>query len=251
MNVLHSYANARLFGESYGEGPVKVVWLHGWARRGGDFAAAATALAIRDISSVSLDLPGFGATPAPSTAGGARHYATLVVPAIEELADDPLVLVGHSFGGTVATILAATRPDLVRALVVVGSPLVRRSPSGRAPLAYRATKALNKYGVVSERRLERARQKYGSRDYRQAHGVMREVLVASVNESYEDELTSLRVPVALVWGAEDREVPPAIARRAGELITSAHTLHVVAGVGHLVPTEAPEELVLAVERALS
>jgi len=33
--------------------------------------------------------------------------------------------------------------------------------------------------------LEAARQKYGSRDYRDATGVMRDVLVASVNESYE------------------------------------------------------------------
>jgi pimeloyl-ACP methyl ester carboxylesterase len=251
MSVLRSYANARLFGESYGEGPVKVVWLHGWARRGADFAAAASTLAARGVSSVALDLPGFGATPPPSAPGGARLYAELVLPALEELADLPLVLVGHSFGGTVATVVAATHPELVHSLVLVGSPLVRRASTRRAPFSYRATRWLNKYGVVSERRLERARQRYGSSDYRNAQGVMRAVLVASVNESYEVELGDLIAPVSLLWGAEDREVPTEIARQAGGLIVSEHAMHVVEGVGHLLPTEAPEELVLAVERALA
>jgi pimeloyl-ACP methyl ester carboxylesterase len=251
MSVLRSYANARLFGESYGEGPVRVVWLHGWGRRGGDFAAAAATVAAGGVASVALDLPGFGATPVPREPGGARHYAELIVPALEELAVDPLVLVGHSFGGTVATVVAATHPQLVRSLVLVGSPLLRTAGTSRSPLAYRATRWLNGHGVLSERRLERARQKYGSSDYRNAEGVMRAVLVASVNESYEAELTSLHAPVALVWGGEDREVPPQVARRAAEMISSEHSLRFLEGVGHLVPTEAPEELALAVERALA
>jgi pimeloyl-ACP methyl ester carboxylesterase len=251
MSVLRSYANARLFGESFGEGPVRVVWLHGWARRGGDFAPAAATLAARGVASVALDLPGFGATPVPREPGGARHYAELVLPALEELASEPLVLVGHSFGGTVATVVAATHPELVRALVLVGSPLLRRTSSSPAPFAFRATKWLNRHGVLSEGRLERARQKYGSSDYRNAQGVMRAVLVASVNESYENELASLAAPVELVWGGEDQEVSPDVARRASELIPGEHSLRVLEGVGHLVPTEAPDELMHAVERALA
>lgn len=249
--MLRSYANARVFGESYGEGRVTVVWLHGWSRRGSDFATAASALAARGVASVTLDLPGFGATPVPALPGGARHYAELVVPALEELAVAPLVLVGHSFGGTVATVVAATRPELVRALILVGSPLVRGPATRRSPLAFRLTKRLHKYSLVSDARMEGARQKYGSSDYRQAQGIMRSVLVASVNESYEEELASLVAPVDFVWGDEDREVPPEIARRASTLVSGAKELHVLPGVGHLVPTEAPDELVTAVARALA
>lgn len=249
--MLRSYAHASLFGESYGEGPVKVVWLHGWARRGDDFASAASTLASRGVASVALDLPGFGATPAPSTPGGARLYAGLVVPALEELATDPLILVGHSFGGTVATVVAAQRPDLVRALVLVGSPLLRGASSRRGPLRYRSARWLNKHGLVSDRRLENARQKYGSNDYRRADGVMRAVLVTSVNESFENELTALCAPVELLWGADDHEVPLDVAYRAAALLTGAVEVQVLAGVGHLVPTESPGALVDAVSRALA
>ncbi len=94
--------------------------------------------------------------------------------------------------------------------------------------------------------MESARQKYGSRDYRNASGVMRDVLVISVNESYEDELARLEVPVTLLWGDADREVPLDVATRASARLTTTHTLRSIHGVGHLVPTDAPGELVRVV-----
>jgi len=65
-----------------------VLWLHGWARRGEDFRAVALELAQRGVASVALDLPGFGASPVPGLAGGARHYAELILPAGE--GDSPM-----------------------------------------------------------------------------------------------------------------------------------------------------------------
>jgi pimeloyl-ACP methyl ester carboxylesterase len=249
--VLRAYGDGNLFGEPYGEGPIRVVWLHGWARRGQDFAPAASQLASAGVASVAFDLPGFGSSPAPASSGGARHYAELLVPALRGLGDEPLVLVGHSFGGRVATVIAATDPELVRALVLTGVPLIRTSATAKSPLAYRLVRWLHGRGLLGDRRLEAARQKYGSPDYRRASGVIRDVLVTTVNESYEDELRRLRAPVAMVWGALDGEVPVDVARRAATMVASPHTLRVVEGVGHLLPTEAPGELVDTVREALA
>jgi pimeloyl-ACP methyl ester carboxylesterase len=236
--VLRAYGDGTVFGEPFGAGAVRVIWLHGWGRRGQDFAEAASDLARRGVASVALDLPGFGASPAPSVAGGARHYAELVMSALTEAGEGPFVLVGHSFGGTVASVVAANHPEIVRALVLTGAPLLRR-PSGRkSPRTYRALRWLHARNLVNDDRLEAARQKYGSRDYRNARGVMREVLVISVNESYEDELERLDVPVTLLWGEADTEVPPDVATRAGALLTT-HTLRTLPNVGHLLPTDAP------------
>lgn len=244
--MLRAYGDGNIFGEPFGQGPVQVIWLHGWARRGQDFGAAATDLARRGVASVALDLPGFGSSPPPSTAGGARYYAELVLPALREMGDGPFVLVGHSFGGTVACVLAADHREIVRSLLVTGAPLLRRPSSTPSPLAYRLLRWLHARGVASDRRMEAARQRYGSSDYRRATGVMRDVLVMSVNESYEDELIRLDVPVTLLWGEEDREVPPDIARRVSALLTTPHTLQSLQGVGHLLPSEAPDELANAV-----
>jgi pimeloyl-ACP methyl ester carboxylesterase len=249
--VLRAYGDGKLFGEPYGEGPVRVVFLHGWARRGADFAACASELAARGVTCVALDLPGFGSSPDPTLAGGARHYATLVAPALSEMSDDPLVLVGHSFGGRVATVLAADHPALVRALVLTGVPLVRLSAPSRPPWRYRLTRFARAHGWVSEATMETARQRYGSADYRNARGVIRDVLVANVNESYEVELARVTVPVAMIWGELDLEVPVSVADRAAALLQAPHTFRSVVGVGHFLPIEAPHEVVRAVEELLA
>ncbi len=240
--VLRAYGDGNIFGEPYGQGPVRIVWLHGWARRGQDFAAAASELARRGVASVALDLPGFGASTAPAVAGGARRYAELVMPALKEIGDGPFVLVGHSFGGTVACVIAANNPEVVRSLVLTGAPLLRSPSSRSSPMVYRALRWLHARRLVRDARLEAARQKYGSRDYRDATGVMRDVLVASVNESYEEELARLEVPVTLLWGEEDHEVPLDVATRASGLLSTTHTLQSLHGIGHLLPSEAPDAL---------
>lgn len=247
--VLTALGDGTLFGESFGEGPVRVIWLHGWARRGQDFAAAARELAQRGIASLAIDLPGFGASLAPAHAGGARYYADLVAPAIPE-GDDALVLVGHSLGGRVAAVLAAARPERYREVILVGAPLLRGSP-GRPPRRYRIVRALARRHLLSPARLEAARQRYGSADYRNANGVIRDVLVTMVSESYENELARLSMPVHLLWGANDTDVPVDVARRALGMITAPSRLTVLDGVGHLVPTESPDALVRAVLEALA
>jgi pimeloyl-ACP methyl ester carboxylesterase len=249
--VLRTYGDVNLFGESFGEGKVRVLWLHGWARRGEDFTLAASSLAQQGVASVALDLPGFGASPLPSSPGGARHYAELILPAVRQLADEPLVLVGHSFGGTVAAVVASEHPELVASLVLTGAPLLRNPSGSRSPSVYRAIRWLHARGLLSDARMEKARQRYGSSDYRRAQGLLRDILVANVNESYEPELSSLNVPVTLLWGENDRDVPLDVAIRAGALLRGPHSLLVLPGIGHLLPLEAPEELTNAVVKALA
>ncbi len=247
--MLTALGDGTLFGEYYGEGPVRVIWLHGWARTHQDFSGAAHQLAARGVSSLGLDLPGFGASGEPGTVGGARLYADLLSGVIGAAGED-LVLVGHSFGGTVAAVLGARAPERFRSLVLTGAPLLRRAPA-RAPWRYRLVRALAARHLIGPDRLEAARQRYGSLDYRRASGVMREVLVASLGESYEDELARLRLPVHLLWGGADTEVPVSVAERAITVLGGAHELRVLEGVGHLVPTEAPDALAEVVAGALA
>jgi pimeloyl-ACP methyl ester carboxylesterase len=245
--VLRAFLDGAVFGTTTGEGAPSVLLLHGWRRTHEDFDRVADALESRGVSSVALDLPGFGATPAPAAGMGARGYAAQLAGLVESLASsgEPPVLVGHSFGGRVATCLAASSPSAVAGVVLSGVPLVRASmPRGRASLRYRAVRAAARFGLLSESRLEAARRRYGSADYRAATGVVRDVLVATVGESYEAELAALRCPVALVWGADDTTAPLAVAVAAQRLVPAA-TLEVLDGVGHLVPTEAPERLAAA------
>ncbi|NNN01703.1 MAG: alpha/beta hydrolase [Acidimicrobiaceae bacterium] len=249
--MLQAYGNGELFGEAFGDGPVQVLWLHGWDRRGSDFARPAAILADAGVASVALDMPGFGASPPPHEVGGARRYAELLLPVIRDLSPEPLFIVGHSFGGRVAVSLAAAHPEVVGSLVLTGVPLLRQDGTRQPVPAYRLIRWLHRRGLIGERRMEQARQKYGSPDYRNARGAMRDVLVICVNESYEEELQRITCPVVLLWGEGDGEAPVQIARRARELLKGPSSLRVLSGVGHLVPTIAPEELAKTVLQSMT
>jgi pimeloyl-ACP methyl ester carboxylesterase len=98
--------------------------------------------------------------------------------------------------------------------------------------------------------MERARQRYGSSDYRAAVGVMRPVLVRMIAEDYAESVAAVRCPVELVWGDDDDVVPLAMARTLVSTIPEAR-LTVCPGAGHFVPTAAPADLRAAVERLVS
>ena len=200
-----------------------------------------------------MDLPGFGATPPPETAIGARDYARLLLPVLDEFEQPPL-LVGHSFGGRVAVCLAAEHPDRVRGTLVTGAPLLRLGPGKNPPAAYKLARLLNRYGVVSNSAFEAMKRKRGSADYRAATGVMRDILVTVVNEEYRDELSRIAGPIHFLWGADDREVPVSVAEEAAALVSASGgdaTLEVVDDVGHMLPVQDPDSLRIAVTKMLA
>jgi pimeloyl-ACP methyl ester carboxylesterase len=154
----------------------------------------------------------------------------------------------------VATCLAAARPDQVAGLLLTGVPLLRPEdrPTGRAPLGYRVVKRLHGLHLVSDARLEQAKRTHGSADYRNASGVMRDVLVRSVHETYADELAQVRAPAELVWGADDTAAPLSVAQRAQTILEGAGApvhLTVVPG-GHDTPIRQPEALRAGLDRLL-
>lgn len=71
------------------------------------------------IETLAPDLPGHGRTPALAAGAGVPEHAQWLATWLEEQEVGPVDLLGVSLGGLVAQQLAATRPDLVRRLVVV------------------------------------------------------------------------------------------------------------------------------------
>jgi pimeloyl-ACP methyl ester carboxylesterase len=245
-----AFDGGRIFGVTWGDAPFRVLALPGWLHTSRDWDAVLPPLG---VGAVALDLPGFGgATPEPEAAIGSAGYAERVLPVLEEL-EGPTVVVGHSFGGRVALQLAATRPELVRALVLTGVPnLVRREgPAPKAPLAFRTMKALHRRGLVGDATMEQLRRRHGSADYRNAPSpLLRDVLVRVTNEDYETQLAALSCPVELVWGETDTAAPVAMARRAAERLGGRATLTVLPGIDHFTPDHAPAALTEAIARHL-
>ena len=245
--MLTALADGQLLAEKTGSTPPRVVALHGWGRTGTDFSAI-----VAGLDALAIHLPGFGITPEPPTAWGSEDYADHVAAALSGFG--PVVVAGHSFGGRVAVRLAAKYPARVSGLVLTGVPLLRLGAAPRTAVGFRVARALARAGIVSQRRLERLRRRYGSVDYLAVQGVMRDTLVRVIGEKYGADLAKLACPVRMVWGELDTAAPADAGRAASELVTGAR-FRQIPGARHLLEGELAiavrEELLALVSEVAS
>ncbi len=105
-----------------GEG-LPVVLLHGWALGQHTYRDVVERIASDGVRVIAPSLPGFGATgELPDERFSLSGYASWVADLLDALGvDEPAVVVGHSFGGGVATRFAHDHPGRTRSLVLVNS----------------------------------------------------------------------------------------------------------------------------------
>ncbi|HEY7541321.1 MAG TPA: alpha/beta hydrolase [Methylomirabilota bacterium] len=198
---------------------------------------------------IAVDLPGHGESD-PTPAESVEEYAAVVGDVLAALECGPVVVVGHSLGGSIAIALAAQRPALVRGLVLIASCL-------RLPLIDSVGERLVAYLPGPLRRLlffSMARRVLFAPDaaadaiataMRDLRACRPETLAADVRAARAMDLTEaaagLDVPTLVLAGERDRLTSPALAERLSALIRRSR-LAIVPGVGHMLPLEAPERV---------
>jgi pimeloyl-ACP methyl ester carboxylesterase len=188
---------------------------------------------------VAPDLPGWGETPMP-----AEPFS--FVDAVASFL--PGALVGNSFGGAVALRTALAHQDRVDRLVLVGAGLpawdwteemrdyfAAEEAAIDAGDLDAATEVNLAFWVKPEHRDEVRPQQRHALELQTAHEEP-EALWPEMSE-----LSSLKIPTLVIVGEDDKADFGAIAQHLAEEIPDAD-LAVVAGAGHLVGLDQPEEL---------
>jgi pimeloyl-ACP methyl ester carboxylesterase len=106
-------------GRLWGDTGPKLIALHGWLDNAASFDALAAQLP--DTQLLALDLPGHGHSGHKPPSGGYAIWDDLrsVLGVADQLAWDRFVIVGHSRGAMMASLLAAAVPERVDALVCI------------------------------------------------------------------------------------------------------------------------------------
>jgi pimeloyl-ACP methyl ester carboxylesterase len=61
----------------------------------------------------------------------------------------------------------------------------------------------------------------------------------------------VRCPVTLIWGSEDKVVPPSYAKRFGDLLSDYRGVSIVDGGGHLTEWDHPDVVAGVVKDAVA
>ena len=182
----------------YGEGN-DIVLLHGWGQNIEMMKPIGDNLCDRCRVTI-LDFPGFGESEEPSSPWGITEYALLLEEFIKKLNIKKPSIIGHSFGGRVAIRYSANNP--IEKLVLFGSPCIRRERE--LPLSVKILKKLKTLPGLNEFG-EYMKQYIGSRDYKAASPMMRQILVNVVNEDLSSYAKKIEEPTLLIWGENDTE----------------------------------------------
>ena len=198
MNLKDTYINYVQYGNEEGK---DIVLLHGWGQNIEMMDPIGRRL--QDNFRITiLDFPGFGKSPEPPYAFTVYNYFEVLDELLKKLKVKNPILIGHSFGGRIAMIYAATKPT--SKVVLLGAPF-RRS-NKKANLKLKLLKAMKKIPIIKN--LEGyMKQHMGSRDYRNATPIMRQILVNVINTNLYEFLPKISASTILIWGSNDTEVP--------------------------------------------
>jgi pimeloyl-ACP methyl ester carboxylesterase len=169
------------------------------------------------------DARGHGFTRLPATPGLARGW-TIFRDDLDRIVPDGTILAGHSMGATASLMLAALRPEKVRALVLVEPVLV---PKGVVPgdndMARRAGKRRDGFASQDE-----AFALYRGR------GAFRtwpdETLRDYLRGGLEPAQGGMRLSCRPAWEAQDfRSTPPGVSELAAQLRCPVTLIHAAGG----------------------
>ena len=221
---------------SLGSGEV-VLFLHGWSSDTSDFEGSAKHFS-KFYHVYNLDLWGFGKSEAPKKAWGVEEYAKAIHEFVLKNKLKNINLVGHSFGGKLAVLYAFNYADYIKSLTLVDSAGMKPRFSLKKFLQVKKYKKL-KQKVQQGKINESVLKKYGSQDYQNSQGVMREILTKVVNQNVEQQSKNICVPTMIVWGKHDKDTPIYMAKRFHKNINGSE-LHILNG-GHFCHIDCFEE----------
>lgn len=255
-----------------GSGPLRLVLLHGLAARSETWTDLIPFFSPDRYTVYLLDILGSGESSKPR--GGdysiAAHAARLLL-LLDRLSLGKVMLVGHSLGGAIvlfAAILAQREGRaLLNAAVIIGGPgFIQRLPVmaelfgspwvGALFVASYIPEALVKIGLkaayhdqrlVDREHIARYTPCYRGRDAKRALVATCRSLVPPDADAIVSFYETLRLPVLLLWGRQDRIVPLSQGERLNQALP-ASSLEVIESCGHNPQEERPEETFARIER---
>lgn len=171
--------------------------------------------------------------------------AKFVARFIEEVVQQPAIVVGNSMGGHVGLILTLMRPELLSHLVLTGSSgLYERSfgdsfprKNDRAYIQKKAEEVFYDPKVATQELVDEVFAVVNDR----GKGIKTVMLARSaIKHNMEKELHKIAVPTCIIWGKQDNVTPPEVAVEMDRLIPDSQ-LFWIDKCGHAAMMEKPEE----------
>ena len=183
--------------------------LHGWSSNSDRWVPVAELLAKAGFKVIIPDLPGFGKSDSLQIPWNTNKYIDFLERFIKELGLSEYYLLGHSFGGALASKLAVKHPQDVRKLFLVSAACVRKKTNTKKFSAFIAKIFKLFYFIPYYPLFRKAVYKFIIRksDYVYVEGIIKDTYLNVVAEDLSFHLSFIRVPTIIIWGDKDSYTP--------------------------------------------
>jgi pimeloyl-ACP methyl ester carboxylesterase len=239
-----------LRGEVVGDGSPTLLFLHYWGGSARTWRPVARHLAT-SYRCVAYDHRGWGRSDKPDADFAIADLAGDARSVIADLAPADIVLVGHSMGGKVAQLVAASRPPQLRALVLVApapaKAAVDLDDDARRRLlsAYESADSVRFAidNVLTSRRLGDAlRKQIVSDSLAGSPAATAAWPLSAIAEDVSASVHEIDVPTLVVAADHDVVEPVDLLREHVVAAIPNARLAVIPDCGHLIPLEQPKRL---------
>ena len=182
--------------------------LHGWGSNK-EIMKQAFGQRFSDYKHIYVDMPGFGKSDNEMILT-TKDYAEIIKLFLAELGVEPLIAMGHSFGGKVATLLATP------CLVLLSSAGIITEKPWSVKLKIATVKFLKPLGMKKIRSL------FVAPDAQGMSHEMYETFKNVVDEDFEEVFSQSRSKALLFWGKEDTATPLYTGEKIASLIPESY-----------------------------
>ncbi|MCD8573958.1 MAG: alpha/beta hydrolase [Erysipelotrichaceae bacterium] len=206
MNEIFTFKNQDIHYRYHQKSDTTLVFLHGWGQS--MIMMEPIEMSFQPhFSTLNLDFPGFGLSAPLNDVWSITDYADGIEALLNHLNVQNPVFVAHSFGARVALILASRLQP--KQMILTGAAGLKPRLSLGTHLKIRTYKLL-KIGLrlpFVGKHLLPLKTFFGSEDYKQTTGALRQTFVKVVNEDLSPLLKQITTSTLLIWGDKDDATP--------------------------------------------
>ena len=188
--------------------------LHGWGSNK-NLMKQSFAKYLNNYRHIYIDLPGFGNSSA-SVVMDSFDVAQIIDLFLEKINASKDIVLGHSFGGKVATLL---KPKLLVLVATAGIVV---------PKPFKVKLKIALFKILKGLGLQKFRSYFVADDAKELSRSMYETFKIVINEDFSDEFSKITAPTMLFWGEDDTATPLFTAKKINSLIDTS-TLKIYSG----------------------
>jgi pimeloyl-ACP methyl ester carboxylesterase len=238
-NIIIDNLNITYYQSQDFNGQNSLIFLHGWKSQAQNFKNILDKCA----NYIALDLPGFGLSELPKRTWNLGDFSDFLKNFIEKLNINEPILIGHSFGGSIA-IKYAAMGNGAKKIILIDSSGIRKKTIKK--LIYLLLAKFFKYILILpplnlyRRTIKKSfYKKIGSLDYFEAKE-HKDIYKEIIKEDLTDQLNKITVSTDIIWGENDKDVPLNYGQVMNKHIRNSK-FYIIKGTGHWPFIEREEE----------